>query len=157
MENLYNLTVDLCSIRDQDALISKLANLLLEQFDAYHVWAGLRETTNGPITCHGGCTRAGHQITLEQLLGKKIIKEALQSESYILLPNLADATSPADTNIDTLVYLRSAMAVPIASPTGAYGIIYVDNGTDKNSYTHHDLDYLTLVGTLIAAFIEHIG
>lgn len=157
IENIYNLTADLCFITDQDILLTKLVNLLLEQFDAYHVWAGLRETTSGPITCHGGCTRAGHQITLEQLLGKKIIKNALQSDSCVLLPNIADVTSPADTNIDTLVFLRSAMAVSIASSTGAYGVIYVDNGADKTSYTHHDLDYLTLVGTLIAAFIEHIG
>lgn len=157
VKNMYDLTVELCCLGDQEKLIGKLINLLLEQFDAYHVWAGLRETTSGPITCHSGCTRAGHQITLEQLLGKKIIKDALQTESYILLPNLADATSPADTHIDTLVYLRSAMAVPIASPTGAYGIIYVDNGADKSSYTHHDLDYLSVVGTLIAAFLEHIG
>ena len=157
IENLYDLTVELCNLGDQEILISKLIHLLMEQFDAYHVWAGLRETTGGPITSHGGCTRAGHQITLEQLLGKKIIKDALQTESYILLPNLADATSPADTHIDTLVYLRSAMAVPIASPTGAYGIIYVDNGADKTSYTHHDLDYLSLVAALVAAFIEHIG
>lgn len=157
INHLYAMTVELCCIDDQDQLIAKLINMLLKQFDAYHVWAGLRETTSGPVTCHAGCTRAGHQITLEQLLGKKFIREALQTESYILLPNLADATSPADTHIDTLVYLRSAIAAPITSPNGAYGVVYVDNGTDKTSYTHHDLDYLSVIGTLLAAFIEHIG
>ncbi|MCH9023140.1 MAG: hypothetical protein IID32_10310 [Planctomycetes bacterium] len=59
--------------------------------------------------------------------------------------------------MDTLEHLRSAMATPIVTPMGAYGVIYVDNGADQASYSHHDLDYLTIVDTLVAAWIERVG
>ncbi len=157
LNDFYLLAIELCRVDDQEELLSKLIKLLMSQFDAYHVWAGLRETTQGPVTCHGGLARGGHQITLEQLFGKNFIRESLQKETYILLPNLADASNPSDTNIHTLEFLCSAMAVPISSPLGAYGVIYVDNGADQASFNYQDLDYLTLVSTLVAAIVEHIG
>ena len=33
----------------------------------------------------------------------------------------------------------------------------MDNGADQASYSHHDLDYLTIVITLVAALIERTG
>ena len=53
--------------------------------------------------------------------------------------------------------LCPAMAAPIVAPAGAYGIIYLDNGSDQAPYSHHDFDYLTLVSTHIAALLEHIA
>jgi len=53
--------------------------------------------------------------------------------------------------------LGSALAAPIIGPSGAYGIIYLDNGFDQSAYTRQDLDYLTLVSTHLAALVEHIG
>ena len=157
MKDLFELGVELAQVSDQEVLLRKLVNLLLKQFEAYHAWAGLRETTQGPLTCYGGLTRGGHQVTLEQLFGKNIIKQSLKEECYILLPNIADTSHPADSKVDSLEHLRSAMATPIVTPTGTYGVIYVDNGADQASYSHHDLDYLTIVNTLVAAWIEQIG
>ena len=115
LHNFYQLNVALYQKTDQEELIAELTEILLEQLNAYHVWAGLRETTTGPLTCYGGRCRGGGHIALERLLGKKIIKQALTDDTYILLPNMADITNPSDTNIGDLQYLRSAMAAPIAA------------------------------------------
>jgi len=157
VSDFYRLNVALAHKDDQDELLVELTNILLDQFQAYHVWTGLRETTTGPLTCYGGRCRSGGNVTLEQLFGKSLVHQAIKDETFILLPNLADITNPSDSNIADLQYLRSAMASPISAPAGAYGVIYIDNGIDQAPYNHQDLDYLTLISVQIAATIEHIG
>ena len=155
--DIYELTRTLFGKDDQDALVADLTRLLLRQFDAYHVWAGLRETDSGPLTCHGGCARGGGTVTLDQLVGKGIVKQAVQDGTYILLPNIADMYGPDDSRPAHLAQLCSAMAAPIVAPAGTYGVIYIDNGLDQDAYNRQDLDYLTLVSIEFAAVIEHIG
>jgi len=157
VKNLYQLVTLLCHLEDEEALMRELTKVLLEQFDAYHVWIGLRETTTGPLTCHGGLTRGGAAITLEAMPGTKLVKQAIKTESYILIPNIVDAAAAGDSLVGNIEQLRAAMAAPIMGPAGAYGVLYVDNGCDQTPYSNQDLDYLTLVSTLVAALVEHIG
>lgn len=157
LKDFYHLTKVLGGTRDQDALLPELNKLLLEQFNAYHAWAGLRETESGPLTCHGGSSRGGGLVKLEHLVGRNIVKQAIQDETYILLPNVADLFNSSDTRPAGLAQLRSVMVVPIVAPAGTYGVIYVDNGIDQEPYTRQDLDYLTLVSIELAAIVEHIG
>ena len=82
---------------------------------------------------------------------------SLQEETYILLPNVADLGSSGESHAGGLKNLRSVMTTPIIAPAGAYGVIYLDNGSDQPAFTMHDLDYLTLVSTQVAAILEHIG
>jgi pSer/pThr/pTyr-binding forkhead associated (FHA) protein len=157
VKDIYQITVTLTRLNDQETLLTELNRIVMEQFDAYHVWTGLRETTSGPLTCHGGLSRGGNPVSLDRLLGKGLVKQAMQSESYVLLPNIVDAAAAADSSIASLEHLRSALAAPIMAPTGAYGVIYIDNGCDQPAYSNLDLDYLTIVSTYVAALIEHIG
>jgi len=157
LQNFYKLNVAICGQTDQEALLSSVTDILLTQLNAYHIWAGLRETTAGALTCHCGRSRSGGMITLEGILGKDIIKQALQKETYILLPDFVDFISPADSHAQEMGNIKSAMAAPIVAPAGAYGVIYVNNGIDQPAYTYQDLDYLTLVSVQLAAMIEQIA
>jgi GAF domain-containing protein len=157
IKDFYHLTVALCRLEDQETLVPELNKILLAQLEAYHVWTGLRETTEGPLTFYGGINRGGNPINLDNLIGKGLVRQAMQSESYVLLPNIVDAASSADSSIASVEHLRSAMAAPIMAPAGAYGVIYLDNGCDQSPFTKLDLDYLTLVTTHLAALIEHIA
>jgi GAF domain-containing protein len=157
LQNFYKLNIAICGQTDQEALLSSVTDILLSQLNAYHIWAGLRETTAGPLTCHCGRSRSGGMITLEGMSGKEIIKQALQKETYILLPDFVDFLSPTDSHAPEMGNIKSAMAAPIVAPAGAYGVIYVNNGIDQSAYTYQDLDYLTLVSVQLAAMIEHIA
>lgn len=157
VKDFYQLAVSLFGQSDQEALVGELAQILIKQFDAYHIWLGLRETTSGPLTCHGGCADDGSPISLEQLAGRKIVNQAINDATYILLPNIADLTNPADSAAAGLSKLRSALAAPIVAPAGAYGVIYLDNRSEKAAYSNQDLEYLTLVSVEVAALLEHIG
>ncbi len=157
IKDLYELMMRLCRLEDQETLLVELTKILLDQYEAYHVWAGFREMTEGPLTCHGGIRRGGVSVTLNDLVGRSLVKQAMKGETYVLLPNIVDAATSPDSTLANAEYLRSAMAAPIMAPTGAYGVIYIDNGNDQTAFSHLDLDYLTLVSTHVAALIEHIG
>ncbi|MBN2211647.1 MAG: FHA domain-containing protein [Sedimentisphaerales bacterium] len=157
LKHFYHLTIALCQQDDQSKLLTTLCQVLLKQYDAYHVWAGLREDTTGPLTCHYGLARGGTVVTLEKLIGRQIVRQAINDETYILLPNVADLHPPGDSTPAGIEKLRSAIAAPIVGPAGAYGVIYVDNGADQKPLTRSDLDYLTLISTQVAAHAEHIG
>ncbi|MBN1436690.1 MAG: FHA domain-containing protein [Sedimentisphaerales bacterium] len=157
LPGIYDVVAKLVAQNDEESLLDQLTDILLEQFQAWHVWAGLRETTSGPLTCHGGKTRDDRKVSLEKLAGKKIIREAIDKEAYILLPDVAEAANPDDTQFPGLQKLRSALATPIFAPEGAYGVIYIDNAIDQAPYNHNDLDYLTLISTVLAALVEHVG
>ena len=157
IKDLYELIMSLCRLEDQETLLVELTKILLEQFEAYHVWVGFRETTEGPLSCHGGISRGGGSVTLNDLVGRSLVKQAMKGETYVLLPNIVDAATSPDSTLARAEHLRSAMAAPIMAPTGAYGVIYIDNGCDQPAYSLLDLDYLTLVSTHIAALIEHLG
>ena len=154
--DFYNLSVSLNRLSDQESLLAELIKIILPQFQAYHVWGGLRETTSGPLSCYGGCSRGGGLVDLEDLVGKNLIRQSLQNESYVLLPNINDILPPAEQHVG-LESLCSAMVAPISAPAGTYGILYLDNGSDQPPYSQQDLDYLTMVVTHLAALLETVG
>ncbi len=156
IDDFYRLNIQLARKDDQEELITELNKLLLQQFVAYHAWTGLRETTDGPLTCYGGISRGGSAVSLDSLPARPLIQRAIQDESYLLLPNIGDILEPSESR-SFAAQLCSAMAAPIMSPSGAYGIIYVDNSTDHAPFSHHDFDYLTLISTHVAALLEHIA
>ena len=106
---------------------------------------------------HSGHDVNGEMVNIEKLPGKKIIKEALNENAYILVPNLAEMQNAGDKPAKNAQNIRSAMAAPVAAPAGAYGVIYVDNAEKQKPYHRADLDYLSIIGALVAAMAEHVA
>jgi len=157
LKDLYQIVMELACINDQEKLISALAALLLEQFEAYHTWIGIREDNSGPLTCHTGRKKSGDSVTLDRIVGESIIKQAIQDSACVLVPDLTDLTHPGDTRLGIIEHVRSAMAVPLSAPSGIYGVLYLDNAVDQPAYSNLDLDYLSLLATQVTAFLERIG
>ncbi|MBI9017026.1 MAG: FHA domain-containing protein [Phycisphaerae bacterium] len=157
LKDFYELNLKLFQQRDQESLLAELTALLLKQFDAYHVWAGLRETTSGPLTCHCGRGKNGSQLNLAGIPGQAVIKQAITRESFILLPNFAEFQDPADTRLPDMRTVQSMMCAPIAAPEGVYGVIYVDNHNEHIPFNRQDMDYLSLISIQTAALIEIVG
>ncbi|MCK4627767.1 MAG: FHA domain-containing protein [Sedimentisphaerales bacterium] len=157
LHDFYQFVMALSKKDDQEQLLTELTKILIEQFTAYNVWGGLREMTSGPLTCYCGRNRNGEQVSLDALLGKNIIKQALKNENYILLPNFADYFDTGDSKAAGLARIKSAMAAPIFSPVGVFGVIYINNGIDQEAFNRQDMDYLTLLSIYVAALVEHIA
>ena len=157
LKDFYDINLSLFNLTDEESFLSEFTKILKDQFQASHVWAGLRETTTGPLTCHYGRGRGGARLDMKGMPGKHIIRQAVETEKYILVPDFHDSFTPEDTRLPDATLVLSAMAAPIVAPIGIYGIIYIDNWKDCRPYDRFDLDYLTLLSIQIAAFSEKIG
>ena len=157
LKDFYDINLSLFNLTDEESFLSEFTKILKDQFQASHVWAGLRETTSGPLTCHYGRGRGGARLDMTGMPGKHIIRQAVETEQYILVPDFTDSYAPEDTRLPDATYVLSAMAAPIVAPIGIYGIIYLDNWKDCKPYDRLDLDYLTLLSIQVAAFSEKIG
>ena len=157
LRKFYHLNVALFGFEDENRLLTKLTELLLTQYSAYHVWAGLRETPIGPFSHSFGRNQAGKTVAREELAGKEILQQVMEEDSHILVPDWNESNPGNNAHELKQEQIRSAMCVPIMAPAGAYGVIYVDNRIDQAPFVHQDLDYLTLVSTHVAALLEHIG
>ena len=157
LKDFYDINLSLFNLTDEESFLSEFTKTLKDQFQASHVWAGLRETTSGPLTCQYGRGRGGARLDMSGMPGKHIIRNAVENQNYILVPDFSDSFAPEDTRLPDAGYVLSAMAAPIVAPIGIYGIIYVDNWKDSRPYDRQDLDYLSLLSIQVAAFSEKIG
>ena len=157
LKDFYDINLALFNLNDEESFLEEFTSILKDQFQAAHVWAGLRETTAGPLTCYYGRGRGGAKLDMTGMPGKHIIRQAVDTEKYILVPDFSDSFSPEDTRLPDAGHVLSAMAAPIVAPIGIYGIIYLDNWQDCQPYDRQDLDYLSLLSIQVAAFSEKIG
>ncbi len=157
LQDLYYLNLQLFGQTDEEALLESLASILIKQLKGYHIWIGLRETSDGPLTCHKGLIRDGSHISIEGLAGKDVIRHSIQEQSFMLLTNFGEFFTDDVRQNPAIQRICSAIATPITSPAGVYGVIYLDNGCDQDPYSHHELHYLMLISTQLSALVEHIG
>ena len=79
-------------------------------------------------------------------LNKKIIR-AVDEKEFLLVPQVSSVVK--DDKI------CSAMIAPIIDPDGCFGVLYVDNAANQQSYNLSDLDYLMLLAIHTAAIVEN--
>lgn len=147
VNDFLQATEAICKAGGSDKTLSVLLNTVLNQFGASRAWCAFRNEPTGPMTSHTGKTRTGRQVELSDIkLGAKIT-EAAEKGQFLLLPQV-----PAQMQRQRI---RSAMIAPIMDPTGCFGVIYVENATDQESYTLSDLDYLMMLAIHTAAILEN--
>jgi pSer/pThr/pTyr-binding forkhead associated (FHA) protein len=132
-----------------EGLLLTLLNIMLKQFSAFHVWCALREQPSGPMTYHAGKRRDGKPVDLGDLkLGDKINK-AVEKGHSVVLPRVSAAMEDTER-------IRSAMIAAVVSPSGCFGVLYVDNAMVHEHYSLADLDYLMLLAMHTAAVLKKL-
>jgi len=130
-----------------DELLLTLLGVIIEQFDAYHVWAALRKEPGGPMICHAGKRRDGSSVQLNELLLSDKITHAVEKGQFCVLPRVS-------AQMEAKERIRSAMVASIMRPTGCFGVLYVDNAMIQEHYSLSDLDYLMLIAMHTAAILK---
>lgn len=135
-----------------DELLLTLLDVTLEQFNAYHVWAALRQQPSGPMICHAGKRRDGSAVQLGQLQLSDKITQAVEKGQFFVLPRVS-------AQMEAKERIRSAMVAAIMRQTGplgpgCFGVLYVDNAMIHEHYTLSDLDYLMLIAMHTAAILK---
>jgi len=130
-----------------DELLLTLLDVTLEQFNAYHVWAALRQQPSGPMTCHAGKRRDGSAVELGDLQLADKVTQAVEKGQFFVLPRVS-------AQMEAKERIRSAMVAAIMRQTGCFGVLYVDNAMIHEHYTLSDLDYLMLIAMHTAAILK---
>ena len=99
------------------------------------------------MTSHAGKSRDSHPVELKEIPVNERITEAVDKGEFLLFLRV---TTPAKQE-----KIRSAMIAPLINPSGCFGVLYVDNSMDRQSYSLSDLDYLMLIAIHTAAIVEN--
>jgi len=132
---------------DLDGLLLTLLDVIIEQFDAYHVWSALRKQPSGPMICHAGKRRDGSPVQLNELQLSDKITQAVEKGQFCVLPRVS-------AQMEAKERIRSAMVASIMRPNGCFGVLYVDNAMIQEHYSLSDLDYLMLIAMHTAAILK---
>jgi pSer/pThr/pTyr-binding forkhead associated (FHA) protein len=130
-----------------DGLLLTLLDVIIEQFDAYHVWCALRKQPSGPMICHAGKRRDGSPVQLNELQLSEKITQAVEKGQFCVLPRVS-------AQMEAKERIRSAMVASIMRPNGCFGVLYVDNAMIQEHYSLSDLDYLMLIAMHTAAILK---
>jgi pSer/pThr/pTyr-binding forkhead associated (FHA) protein len=147
MNDFLQATEEICKANGPDEMVKTLLDITTKQFGAYHTWCALRNLPEGPMTSHAGRCSDGCEVELKDIIIKERITEAIDKGQFVLLPRIS---IPAKQQ-----QIRSAIIAPILDPSGCFGVLYVDNAMDNQSYNLSDLDYLMLIAIHTAAIVEN--
>jgi pSer/pThr/pTyr-binding forkhead associated (FHA) protein len=137
----------LCEATSLDQLLVTLMDLLVRQFNAFHVWCALREQPSGPMTYHAGKRRDGQKVEITDLQLQEKIVQAMERKQSLVLPRVSAQMESKDR-------IRSAMIAPVIRSDGCYGLLYVDNAMVHEHYSLSDLDYLMLLAMHTASILK---
>jgi hypothetical protein len=147
INDFIQATETVCSARGSDEMLKALLDITIGQFNAYHTWCALRNLPEGEMTSHAGKSRDSHPVELKEIPVNERITEAVDKGEFLLFLRV---TTPAKQE-----KIRSAMIAPLINPSGCFGVLYVDNSMDRQSYSLSDLDYLMLIAIHTAAIVEN--
>jgi len=99
------------------------------------------------MTSHAGRQRDGGKVELADIELRDKVNHAVEKGRFLLMPQV-----PAKTGKQTV---RSDMIAPILDPSGCFGVLYIDNGQEDESYSLSDLDYLMLLTIHTSAIVEN--
>lgn len=147
INDFLEATEAICKANGPDELLKALLDITSRQFGAYHTWCALRNIPEGPMTSHTGRSKDGRAVELGDIKVRDRITEAIDKGEFVLLPRVSTAAEHGK--------IHSAIIAPIIDPSGCFGVLYVDNAADQDSYNLSDLDYLMLIAIHTAAIVEN--
>jgi len=146
IKDFVQATESICEADNLDQILERLLGIITRQFAAFHTWCGLRDQPKGEMTCAGGKQRDGRSVQLKEIKLAGRIDEAVEKGQFMLLTRLLAQREEK---------INSVMIGPLITTAGCFGVLYVDNALDHESYTPADLDYLMLLAVHTATIIKN--
>jgi pSer/pThr/pTyr-binding forkhead associated (FHA) protein len=147
LSDFSQATEALCEAKSLDQMLATLLEILVKQFDAFHVWCALREQPSGPMTYHAGKRRDGQKVEITDLQLQDKIIHAIERKQSSVMPRVSAQMESKDR-------IRSALVTPIMRSNGCFGVLYVDNAMVHEHYSLSDLDYLMVIAMHTAAILK---
>lgn len=146
LEMLYNSNVQLCFANSKNELLEVIVKLLEKQFGHLHIWVGLRKEQEEFIEMYNGKSSKGTNVTLDSLVLKSYITEAMDKKEFTLFPRVVTKTDSEK--------IRSAMIAPIVFDNQSVGVIYIDNTLSHEPFDVKKLNYLIFLTASIGLVVQ---
>lgn len=146
IRDFVQATEAICEADNLDQILQRLLDIVMKQFAAFHIWCALRDQPTGTMVCGAGKQRDGRSVQLKEIKLASKIEEAVEKGQFMLLTRLLAQREEK---------VNSAMIGPLITAAGCFGVVYVDNALDHESYTPADLDYLMLLAIHTATIIKN--
>ncbi len=135
--------LELRSCRDFARLLECTVGMLLGEFGARTVWMGVRRDAVGPLESVHGRSDQGENVTEPKKIDTFTYR-CLTRHQFIRVPRTGDRET------------QSILAVPILGDRGALGLIYADTRRRRHVFDDADLDFVTMVCSLVVPHLEAI-
>jgi len=142
LDQASNLGVEVSHCRDIHELIDIALGLLLKSFDARSAWIGIRRQSHGELEVVGGRLPSGQSTGVNPVIDL-LQYRCCERNQYVCIRKVTDQPD-----------IGSAMAVPLSTRKGTFGMVYVDRRPRTRRFQIPDLDLLTAFGSTVAAKLD---
>lgn len=128
--------------KDLHELVDVTLEVIMELFFARCAWIGIRRKPKGELDVVGGKLSSGKVFESNPLVSY-LEYRCIERFQHICIRKVRDQPD-----------VGSALAVPLAVGTTAYGMLYVDRREKVRRFQYPDLELLSALGAQVAARIE---
>ncbi|MEZ4294898.1 MAG: sigma 54-interacting transcriptional regulator [Polyangiaceae bacterium] len=132
------------SLEDPDAMLGRLLRATTAVLGCERGLAGLCEATGGLRRVEHGGAANGREIVLSRAILDAIV---VRREAVVV-------REPASSGTLVREHILSAMGVPLVAGGRLLGLLYVDDRSRANRFSHEDLRFLRALGHLTAAALD---
>lgn len=142
LERVSRIGMEVFHCRDIHELVEIALNTLLVQFEARVAWIGLRRQSKGELEILAGKLPTGQPCPTTPIV-ELLQYRCTERAQHICIRKVRDQGE-----------IGSAIGVPLTSPTGPLGMIYVDRRIRGKRFQIPDLDLMSAIAAQIAAKLD---
>lgn len=143
LERVASLTVAIAACRDVHELVEASLNMLFSALNARMAWIGVRRKPAGELDVVAGQLPSGHSTARTEILDL-LQYRALERAQHVCIRKIPTGE------------ICSAMAVPLRTPVGNLGLLYVDRKRGAKRFQLADLELASAMGCHIAAKLDAV-
>jgi len=147
---LYGADSIMEDVRDLEATLSKVIDLVDDVFDADRAFLMLIDPESGELRFQTERPKDA-EITVSATISAQVLRD---HESVLSLDAMSDRRFAAAQSI-MKQGVRSVMCVPLKSADRILGMIYIDKASQVNRYDEDDLKLLTAIGSKAGVGVEN--
>ncbi len=144
LDTLARAGARIAASKDLHELVDITLDVLMETYSARCAWIGIRRKPQGELDVVGGRLSSG-QVFESNPLVSYLEYRCIERFQHICIRKVRDQGD-----------IGSALAVPLAVGTTAYGMLYVDRREKVRRFQYPDLELLSALGAQVAAKIEFL-
>lgn len=142
LERVSRIGMEVFHCRDIHELVEVTLNTLLIQFNSRVAWIGLRRQPKGELEVLAGKLPSGQPCATTPII-EMLQYRCTERAQHICIRKVRDHPE-----------IGSALGVPLTTPNGPLGMIYVDHRVKTKRFQIPDLDLLSSIGAQIAAKLD---